>query len=49
VVDTSLEEGREEGRKEGIEQVAKNMKLRGLSIVDIMELTGLNKSEIQRL
>lgn len=57
VVDTSLAEGREEGRlegreegrKEGIGQVAKNMKVRGLTVSDIIELTGLSQSEIEKL
>ena len=47
------EEGRQEGREEGkkIEQenIARKMKSRGLSIPDIMELTGLTSEEIEKL
>lgn len=43
------EEGREEGKKIEQENIARKMKSRGLSIPDIMELTGLTSEEIEKL
>ena len=53
VVDTSREEGREEGLKEGREeekiQIARSLKLQGVSIDVIIKGTGLSKSDIEEL
>jgi len=49
VVDTSREEGVEEGIKEGIKEVAKKMKNKGMSNLEIGELTGLSEEEVGRL
>lgn len=57
VIDTAREEGREEGRKEVKEkgkkeqkmQIAKTMKLKGMSNQDISEITGLSEDEIENL
>jgi conserved hypothetical protein (putative transposase or invertase) len=47
------ERGREEGREEGLEQgviaTAKKMLIKGFSITDISEITGLSQEEIKRL
>ena len=56
-IDTAKEEGKEEGEKigitkgekKGIEKVAKQMKLKGRSVEEIMELTELTKDQIDRL
>jgi predicted transposase/invertase (TIGR01784 family) len=52
-VDTAFDEGKIEGKIEGrIEgkiEVAKKMKLKGLSSSDISDLTGLSESEIDKL
>ncbi len=45
VIDTAFDEGKLEGKIE----VAKKMKLKGLSLKDIAELTGLAESEIEKL
>lgn len=45
----SLDTAREEGREEGIEKVAKNAKKMGKSILEIIELTGLTKEQIENL
>ena len=48
-----LAEGRAEGRAEGIaegkKEIAKAMKLMGLTTEQIMEATGLTESDIERL
>ena len=44
-----LDEGREEGREEGLLLAARNMKAQGLHIDMIMQVTGLSKSEIEKL
>ncbi|WP_299287375.1 Rpn family recombination-promoting nuclease/putative transposase [uncultured Mucilaginibacter sp.] len=53
VIDTAFDEGKIEGKLEGkIEgkiEVAKKMKLKGISPKDISELTGLTESEIEKL
>ena len=57
VVDTSreegLKEGREEGREEGLKegkiQIARSLKLQGVSIDVIIKATGLSKSDIEEL
>ena len=43
------EEGRMEGKIEGITVIARNMKLKGFSIGDIAEMTGLSYTEVERL
>lgn len=49
VIDTAFDEGKMEGKIEGKIEVAKKMKLKGLSATDIAELTGLSESEINNL
>ncbi len=49
VIDTAFDEGKMEGRLEGIFEIARKMKLKGLSISDISDLTGLSESEIVRM
>lgn len=49
VVDTSHKEGREEGREEEKIQIARSLKLQGVSIDVIMKGTGLSKSDIEEL
>lgn len=44
VIDTAFDEGKTEGKLE----VAKKMKLKGLSPKDIAELTGLSEDEIEK-
>ncbi len=52
-VDTAFDEGKLEGKLEGINEgvlkVAKSMKLKGISVSDISELTGLSKDEIDEI
>ena len=52
-IKTSWLEGHEKGIEKGIEQqnflVADNMKKKGMSAVDIMEITGLSREEIESL
>ena len=49
VIDTAFDEGKIEGKLEGKIEVAKKMKLKGISPKDISELTGLTESEIEKL
>lgn len=42
-------EGRIEGKEEGKMEIAKKLKLRGLLMEDIAELTGLSENEIEKL
>lgn len=49
VIDTAFDEGKMEGKIEGKIEVARKMKLKGLSATDIAELTGLSESEINNL
>lgn len=42
-----LEQGLEKGRVEGQKVIAHKMKLKGLSIQDIIDLTGLSKEDIE--
>jgi len=42
-------EGRAEGRKEGLFEVAKKMLSKGVSVSDVVDLTGLTKAEIEAL
>ncbi|WP_299287352.1 Rpn family recombination-promoting nuclease/putative transposase [uncultured Mucilaginibacter sp.] len=49
VIDTAFDEGKTEGKLEGKLEVAKRMKLKGLSPKDIAELTGLSENEIEKL
>ena len=44
-----LEEGIKKGIKEGKKEVAKKMKEKGLSINEIIEITGLEKEEIESI
>ena len=48
-INGAREEGREEGRKEAILEVVSNLKNRGMTIEDIIDLTGLTKEEISKL
>ncbi|MDD3685229.1 MAG: Rpn family recombination-promoting nuclease/putative transposase [Bacteroidales bacterium] len=52
-IEKGIEKGRKEGRKEGItetmQKVAANALKKGMSIDDIIELTGLSKEEILKL
>lgn len=52
-VDTAFDEGKLEGKNEGkLEgklEIAKAMKLKGISVSDISEITGLSKNEIESL
>ncbi|MEO7310337.1 MAG: hypothetical protein ABIX01_08075 [Chitinophagaceae bacterium] len=49
IIDTAFEEGKIEGKMEGKIDVAKSAKRMGLSTADIVTLTGLSESEINRL
>ena len=49
VVDTSREEGLKEGREEEKIQIARSLKLQGVSIDVIIKATGLSKSDIEEL
>ena len=53
VISTAHLEGREEGREEGemkkAKEIARKMKLTGLSIEMIEDMTGLTKNEIENL
>jgi predicted transposase/invertase (TIGR01784 family) len=49
VIDSAFYEGKIEGKLEGKLEVAKSAKQLGLSIDDIIKLTGLSESEIQKL
>lgn len=42
-------EGREEGRIEGVKQTARAMKERGMTIEEIMDITGLSAEQIEEL
>ena len=42
-------EGKAEGRKEGLFEVAKKLLSKGVSISDVVDLTGLTKAEIEAL
>ena len=44
-----LAEGRAEGRTEGIMSTARNLKLMGLSVADIMKATGLSEDDVMKL
>ena len=48
-IDTAFDEGKVEGKIEGKIEVAKKLKLKGLSSSDIADLTGLTESEIDNL
>jgi predicted transposase/invertase (TIGR01784 family) len=49
VIDTAFDEGKTEGKIEGKIEVAKSAKQMGLSTADIIKLTGLSESEIDKL
>ena len=48
-IDTAFDEGKLEGKLEGVTRVAKAAKQMGLLTTQIMQLTGLSKSEIDNL
>jgi predicted transposase/invertase (TIGR01784 family) len=48
-IDTAFDDGKIEGKEEGKIEIAKKLKLRGFSIEDIAELTGLSENEIEKL
>jgi predicted transposase/invertase (TIGR01784 family) len=48
-VDTAFDEGKLEGKLEGKSEVARKMKLKGISSKDISELTGLSEREVENL
>ena len=41
--------GYEKGKKEGIQEVAKNLIIKGLSVKDIAEATGLDEEKIEKI
>ncbi len=49
VIDTAFDEGKMEGRMEGKVEIAKQAKSMGLSMNDIVKLTGLSEEQINRL
>lgn len=49
VVETSREEGREEGREERNLEIARAMKADGIAVPDIVRLTGIARSTVERL
>lgn len=48
-IDTAFDDGKIEGRIEGKIEIAKKLKVRGLSTEDIAEVTGLSEDEIEKL
>lgn len=48
-LDAKYEDGLEEGRKEGMKEVARNLKLRGMSLNDISNITGLSATDLAHL
>lgn len=48
-LDTAKQEGKEEGREEREAEIAKKALAKGLSIDDIIDLTGLSREQIKRL
>ena len=49
IIDTAFDEGKLEGKMEGKMEIAKSAKQMGLSTADIIQLTGLSESEIDKL
>ncbi|QYS91492.1 PD-(D/E)XK nuclease family transposase [Flavobacterium covae] len=49
IIDTAFDDGKEEGKIEGKIEIAKQAKTMGLSIPDIIKLTGLSEKEINEL
>ena len=49
----SYDDGRQDGKQEGMQfkaiQIAKKMKAKGMDVDTIMEMTGLDKEEIEKL
>ena len=45
----SKEEGKQEGKQEEKEEIAKKLLKKGMSIEEIVEITGLTKEEIEKL
>ena len=43
------EEGLEKGREEGLEIAARAMKLKGMAVAQIVEITGLDEAAIESL
>jgi predicted transposase/invertase (TIGR01784 family) len=48
-LDTAKEEGREEGREEREMEIAKKALAKGMSVDDIIDLTGLTREQIQQM
>ena len=44
-----MEKGLEQGKKENSIQIALKLKSRGMSIEDIVDITGLTKEEVEAL
>ncbi|MBF6651390.1 hypothetical protein C3B47_00450 [Flavobacterium columnare] len=49
IIDTAFDDGKEEGKIQGKIEIAKQAKTMGLSILDIIKLTGLSEKEINEL
>ncbi|MFS1522313.1 Rpn family recombination-promoting nuclease/putative transposase [Flavobacterium covae] len=49
IIDTAFDDGKEEGKIQGKIEIAKQAKTMGLSIPNIIKLTGLSKKEINEL
>jgi len=49
IADKLRQEGKQEGRQEGIKKVVKNAIIKGMSVGDIMDLTGLTEKEIDKV
>ncbi|MEB3802059.1 PD-(D/E)XK nuclease family transposase [Flavobacterium columnare] len=49
IIDTAFDDGKEEGKIQGKIEIAKQAKTMGLSIPDIIKLTGLSEKEINEL
>ena len=51
--DDGRQDGKQEGKQEGMQfkaiQIAKKMKAKGMDVDTIMEMTGLDKEEIEKL
>ncbi|MCT7972947.1 hypothetical protein [Laspinema olomoucense] len=44
-----LEEARQEGRQEAIAEIARNLLLSGMSVEQIMNVTGLTRERVEQL
>jgi len=47
--DEGLKDGEDKGKREGKREAAKKMLVKGYSVTDISEITGLTKEEIEKL